>query len=150
LGFLRRLAVDHDLRSVDIDTGLISRNKDTLLQAWPDPRPIQSEAKTNAFDILDSFWPHQHPIGPIKKHQSAQNTEAISGDVMAPMPGKIIDLFVTEGDRVKKGDKLLTLSAMKIEHTLKAPKSGKISKITVSKDQQLQTRGLLVVISDEE
>jgi 3-methylcrotonyl-CoA carboxylase alpha subunit len=150
LGFLRRLSVHEELRSGNLDTGFIARHQESLLLPWADPKPKIVHTQPNAFDILDGFWPHQHPVGPLKRPQRLEQSEAVSGDVMAPMPGKIIDLFVREGDQIKKGDKLLTLSAMKIEHTLKAPKSGTITRITVSKDQQLHNRGLLVVISDEE
>jgi len=150
LGFLRRLSVNDSLRAGDVDTGFIARHQETLLQAWPDPKPHPLVHTTqNAFDIRDGFWPYQPPIGPLKKPQGQETSETISGDIMAPMPGKIIDLFVHLGDHVTKGDRLLTLSAMKIEHTLKAPKSGFITNITVTKDQQLHERGLLVVISDE-
>ena len=46
------------------------------------------------------------------------------GSVMAPMPGKIIALLVTAGEKVAKGTPLLILEAMKMEHTVTAPSTG--------------------------
>ena len=46
--------------------------------------------------------------------------------LIAPMPGKVIALFVEPGSTVTKGDKLLVLEAMKMEHTLCAPADGTV------------------------
>ncbi len=42
----------------------------------------------------------------------------------APMPGTIIDFAVKQGDEVSAGDKLVTMEAMKMEHTIRAPGAG--------------------------
>ncbi|MGH6933469.1 MAG: biotin carboxylase N-terminal domain-containing protein [Dongiaceae bacterium] len=49
--------------------------------------------------------------------------------VAAPMPGKIIQVAVKVGDRVKRGSALIVLEAMKMEHTILAPADGKIAKV---------------------
>ncbi|GGE20123.1 3-methylcrotonyl-CoA carboxylase subunit alpha [Polymorphobacter glacialis] len=49
---------------------------------------------------------------------------AANGAILSPMPGRIIAVFVGEGEAVTKGQKLLTLEAMKMEHTLVAPFDG--------------------------
>ncbi len=50
--------------------------------------------------------------------------EAAEGGLKAPMPGKVIALMVAAGAVVKKGDPLLVLEAMKMEHTISAPRDG--------------------------
>jgi len=63
--------------------------------------------------------------------------------IQAPMPGMIIDYKVNEGEKVKSGDVVLILEAMKMENSLTAPASGTIKKInckagsSVSKDETL-------------
>ncbi|MFM5931455.1 MAG: biotin carboxylase N-terminal domain-containing protein, partial [Novosphingobium sp.] len=54
---------------------------------------------------------------------------AHDGDILSPMPGKIIAVEVTEGQSVTKGQKLLTLEAMKMEHTLTAPFDGTVAEL---------------------
>jgi len=50
------------------------------------------------------------------------------GSLLAPMPGKVIKLFVKQGDKVKKGDPLIIMEAMKMEHTVRSPTDGIIKK----------------------
>jgi 3-methylcrotonyl-CoA carboxylase alpha subunit len=62
-----------------------------------------------------------------------------SGDasVRSPLPGKIIDLRVKAGDTVSKGQALLVLEAMKMEHTLAAPDDGKIKSVRCAVGEQV-------------
>ncbi len=66
-----------------------------------------------------------------------------SKEILAPMPGLILQVHVKEGDEVSKGDSLLTLEAMKMENVLKSPGDGVIKKVhaeigkSVEKNQQL-------------
>ncbi len=52
-----------------------------------------------------------------------------AGDLTSPMPGKVVQVFVREGDKVKKGDLLMILEAMKMEHRILSPQDGVIKKI---------------------
>ena len=72
--------------------------------------------------------------------------ELQAGGLVAPMPGKVIDLKVKVGSKVKKGDTLVILEAMKMEHQVKASKDGKITKVLIKKDDQLENGALLMVL----
>ena len=72
--------------------------------------------------------------------------EAQTGGLIAPMPGKVIDLKVKVGSKVKKGDTLVILEAMKMEHQVKASEDGKVSKLLIRKDDQLENGALLMVV----
>ena len=72
--------------------------------------------------------------------------EIQAGGLVAPMPGKVIDLKVKVGSKVKKGDTLVILEAMKMEHQVKASKDGKITKVLIKKDDQLENGALLMVL----
>lgn len=52
--------------------------------------------------------------------------------IKAPLPGKILSLFVKEGDTVKKDDKLLMMEAMKMENTIHSDTEGVIKSIKVT------------------
>ena len=76
---------------------------------------------------------------------------AVAGDgaILAPMPGKIIAVGVAEGDRVKAGDKLVTLEAMKMEHSLTAPFDGTVTELNASEGAQVQKDAALVVVVEK-
>jgi len=72
------------------------------------------------------------------------------GEVEAPMPGKVTAVEVSAGDKVEKGQRLLTLEAMKMEHALTAPFSGTIAELNTSKGTQVTEGQLLVRLEPEE
>ena len=69
-----------------------------------------------------------------------------SGTILSPMPGKIIAVEVRKGDLVTKGQKLLTLEAMKMEHTLTAPFDGVVAELNAEAGAQVQVEALLAKI----
>ena len=71
---------------------------------------------------------------------------ASSGAVKAPMDGAIVDVLVSEGERVSKGQLLVVLEAMKMEHPMKAGVDGTVRRIGISKGDQVKNRQLLVEI----
>jgi len=87
----------------------------------------------------------------IEKQLFQENGEAGSdakkGTVVAPLPGIIFSIDVRVGDKVKKGKKLISLMAMKMENEITAPVSGKIQKITVKKGDTVNKGDSLLVIS---
>ena len=73
-----------------------------------------------------------------------------SGTVLAPMPGKVIAIDVHEGQTVERGQPLLTLEAMKMEHRLTAPFDGTVADLSVRAGQQVALEAVLVrIVSDE-
>jgi 3-methylcrotonyl-CoA carboxylase alpha subunit len=71
---------------------------------------------------------------------------ASSGTILSPMPGRIIAVEVTQGQSVTKGQKLLTLEAMKMEHSLTAPFDGVVAELNAETGAQVQVEALLVRI----
>ncbi|WP_332818505.1 acetyl/propionyl/methylcrotonyl-CoA carboxylase subunit alpha [Sphingopyxis sp.] len=72
------------------------------------------------------------------------------GAILSPMPGKVIAVEVAAGDKVTKGQKLLTLEAMKMEHSLTAPFDGVVTELNATSGAQVQVEALLVRIEKEE
>ena len=68
------------------------------------------------------------------------------GAIVSPMPGKIIAVAVKAGDEVAKGAKLLTLEAMKMEHSLAAPFDGIVAELNASEGAQVSEGALLARI----
>ncbi len=60
----------------------------------------------------------------------ADTSEAeVQGDLRSPMPGKIVSVDAAAGDRVASGQTLMTLEAMKMEHTITAPFDGRVTAV---------------------
>ncbi len=70
--------------------------------------------------------------------------------IISFIPGKIIKVFVKVGQRVKKGDQLLVLEAMKMHNLLLAPSNGVISKLNVVAGAKVANKQVLVEIEAEE
>ncbi len=70
----------------------------------------------------------------VTQYEAAASGE---GAVKAPLPGKIIDLRVKAGDKVSKGQPLLVLEAMKMEHTLAAPADGTVKSVRYAVGEQV-------------
>jgi biotin carboxyl carrier protein len=70
----------------------------------------------------------------------------LNNNILAPMPGKIVDLFLNEGDLVNAGEPVLTLEAMKMQNEITAECNGVIRKIRVLKGQSVMKDELLVEI----
>jgi len=73
-----------------------------------------------------------------------------SGNVMSPMPGKINNIALNDGDEVEEGEIVMVLEAMKMEHPIVAPKSGVVSKIGGAVGDLVGDGDLLFVIEGEE
>jgi 3-methylcrotonyl-CoA carboxylase alpha subunit len=79
------------------------------------------------------------------------SSDSISdGAILSPMPGRIIAVNVAAGDVVTKGQKLLTLEAMKMEHTLTAPFDGVVAELNAEAGAQVQVEALLARIEATE
>jgi 3-methylcrotonyl-CoA carboxylase alpha subunit len=66
------------------------------------------------------------------------------GEIEAPMPGKVTAVEVLRGEKVAKGQRLLTLEAMKMEHSLTAPFDGTIAELNAKAGAQVTVGQLLV------
>jgi 3-methylcrotonyl-CoA carboxylase alpha subunit len=84
-------------------------------------------------------------IGPFRSRGSGHH-HASDGGILSPMPGRIIAVEVAAGDAVVKGQKLLTLEAMKMEHTLTAPFDGVVAELNAEAGAQVQVEALLARI----
>ena len=80
------------------------------------------------------------------RHDAGSHHSAADGAILAPMPGKVIAVLVAEGQQVAKGDKLLTLEAMKMEHTLTAPFDGTVAELSAVAGAQVQVEAMLARI----
>ncbi len=70
----------------------------------------------------------------------------MSAEILAPMPGNIVEILVKEGDEVKEDDELLILEAMKMENPICAPSDGVVKEIRVKEKDTVEVDQVLVVL----
>ncbi len=80
----------------------------------------------------------------IKKERRVEISEG--EPVKAMLPGVITKIIVREGEKVKKGDTLFILEAMKMENEVKSPKDGIVKQITVKEGERVEVGDILAVI----
>ena len=74
------------------------------------------------------------------------DAETVEGGLVAPMPGKVLIVDVEAGDRVRAGQVLVVMEAMKMEHQITAPADGEVAEVRASVGDQVDNGELLVVI----
>lgn len=93
-----------------------------------------------SFDILDL----SNRTGKAKASSNLSHDK-----IMAPMPGKITKIFVSVGQKVKKGDALIVMEAMKMEYTLKSDIEATVEIVNGQLNQQVNLGHLLVKLHPE-
>ncbi len=83
----------------------------------------------------------------LLRHAADEGTEH-GGNLTAPMPGKIISLSVKAGDTVKKGDALMVMEAMKMEHGINAPADGVVEEVFFAVGDQVSDGAELIRIAE--
>lgn len=86
----------------------------------------------------------------VNRHDAGGAASAADGAILAPMPGKVIAVDVSEGDAVTAGQRLMVLEAMKMEHALTAPFDGTVTELSASEGGQVQVEAVLCVVEPEE
>ena len=86
------------------------------------------------------------PTAPPVKAAAKPQPAAGNGNLTAPMPGTILKILVSKGDKVEAGQPLIILEAMKMENNINASASGTVASIEVSPGQTVDTGQLLLTI----
>jgi 3-methylcrotonyl-CoA carboxylase alpha subunit len=89
-----------------------------------------------------------HRLTLIEPLAGADDAEAPGGKLIAPMPGRIIAVLVEPGADVTKGQPLIVMEAMKMEHTIKAPAEGRVEKIRYAVGDQVEDGAELIVFEE--
>ena len=117
---------------------------------------LELDGRRRAFALVraDDRWHVQSPDGDVQLTELPRfpdrSLEAPAGGLVAPMPGKVVDVLVQPGAKVQAGDLLLLLEAMKMEHRITAPASGVITDVRVQPGEQVANGALLVVLEESQ
>ncbi|RUN78234.1 acetyl/propionyl/methylcrotonyl-CoA carboxylase subunit alpha [Sphingomonas sp. TF3] len=141
-----RLNADHNFRVNLLENGKpISVDFDIALY---DGGTNWEPSKGGSFDEIDArevlYVEGGAPFDYRLERRVATGASAADGAILSPMPGRIIAVEVAAGDTVTKGQKLVTLEAMKMEHSLTAPFDGTIAEVNAEIGGQVQEGVVLV------
>lgn len=126
----------------------------------PDGRPVQAIVDGQSFEVEVDAPPHER--GPVEREAAVERdvsrTEvagasvSLPGDgavtIAAPLPGTIVSIGVSVGDRVEHGQELCVLEAMKMNNPIRATQAGVVKEVLVSVGQQVQHNHPLLVMTE--
>ena len=123
-----------------------------LVSATPDRVVLSVDGVEHAFDVArygDEVFVDS-PLGPVRLTAQARfpdpDSAVAQGSLLAPMPGSVIRVGAAVGDKVKAGQPLIWLEAMKMEHTITAPGAGVLAELNVAAGQQVDVGAVLARI----
>jgi 3-methylcrotonyl-CoA carboxylase alpha subunit len=92
----------------------------------------------------------QHTLTSYDPYAPGGDGEVGEGSLAAPMPGKVVAVLVQQGERVEKGRPLMILEAMKMEHTITAPREGVVATLNFGVGSLVREGAELLALSAEE
>jgi propionyl-CoA carboxylase alpha chain len=135
--------VQHDLEGV------------AVVEATPTRVVLDVNGVTETYDVavgqewvdVDGPW-GSITLTPVPTFVDPADVVA-EGSLLAPMPAAVISVAVTDGQHVVKGDVVVVLEAMKMQHTITAPTDGVVSELSVTPGTQVESGAVLAVIAHE-
>jgi glutaconyl-CoA decarboxylase len=122
-----------------------------LAEALITPRwspPARTTPAAAAPAVRVAARPSEPTIAPPPLTRASTDGHVV-GALTAPMPGKILSVEVSHGDRVSRGQTLVILEAMKMKNAIKSPYDGVVLEIRVRPDQTVAHGDLLVQVGEE-
>ncbi len=83
----------------------------------------------------------------VKEQKVEEKKDNVEGrEILAPIQGNVIEVLVKKGSKIKKGDVLLLIEAMKLENEVNAPVDGEVVEVLVQKGQMVTANQVLIKI----
>ncbi|MFD6192758.1 acetyl/propionyl/methylcrotonyl-CoA carboxylase subunit alpha [Streptomyces sp. NPDC060275] len=152
---VKRYAVageEHEVRYGHTRTGLTAEGV-RVVHAGPDRVVLEADGVQRPFDIA-RYGDHIHVnttrLTALPRFPDP-TTQHAPGSLLAPMPGTVVRVAegLTEGTTVQAGQPLLWLEAMKMEHRITAPVTGKLTVLPAAPGQQVEVGALLAVVEGD-
>ena len=106
---------------------------------------VVEEAGALALFVGGESW-RLDEVDPLAPPQGA---DATAGHLAAPMPGRVVQLLVAAGDRVRRGQPMMVVEAMKMEHTIAAPRDGVVAAVRYRAGDLVEEGAELIALADE-
>ncbi|HNX31441.1 MAG TPA: biotin/lipoyl-binding protein [Holophaga sp.] len=139
------LKVEPTSFSVILDGHSVGVNIDRIKNPDPDLHGFRASVYDGAYDFT-----LQDPHKTLLAAAMARQPQGGSGLVKALMPGKVLKLFVKEGEVVEEGQPLLLLEAMKMQNEYTSPSNARIAKIHVEEGMNLEINAPMLSLAPVE
>lgn len=116
---------------------------------WVDQTKVSARMARDK-DVLTVFWGNGYVFDVVDPLARAAEDVAGGNVIVAPMPGVVKAVFATPGQVVALGDRLAILEAMKMEHSLLAPRDGVVDEVMVVAGTQVEDGTALIVLVEDE
>src|SRR5690606_5318665 len=138
---------DDELRIIGPEGSLVaegSMGSDGTLEAVLDGRRVKAGIVRLGDELTILLPGRTHRLTLVDPRRAGDTDEAAGGQLTAPMPGKVVQVLVSEGAKVEKGQALMIIEAMKMEHTITAPARGVVAKLLFSAGDQVPESAVLL------
>lgn len=120
---------------------VVARVDGERFEVWPESAPPSAQAGQAGPEISIPSEPAQPGLKPAAP-------AAGGNELAAPLPGVIVAVLVQPGDRVSRGQELVTLEAMKMKNAIKSHREGTVDSVAVSVGDQVAHGQTLVTFKD--
>lgn len=144
-----RLSMTHDGRAMEADVIEVAPNTYSVLvsghayEVRVEPAPGGLRIHTGAREFRAEIEDPRTWRGRSGGAVEAEGRQ----EVIAPMPGKVVRLLVTQGQKVEAGQGLLVVEAMKMQNEIRSPKSGIVERIVVAEGQTVNAGEPLAIVA---
>ncbi len=121
-------------RKEDLELGASELSYVRPVNTSQEVSPFGGHSPLNSNYFLDK---NQNSIPIYARFEKNENESQNKNQILSPLPGKVLKIYKSEGDAVEKGETLILLEAMKMEHQLKAGQHGEILKLNVKENQDV-------------
>jgi len=98
-------------------------------------KAVITEGNKEKFVFVDG---NVYKVKPVELTATRKTKRKEEGDLSSPISGKVVSVKTKKGDKVKKGDILMVIEAMKMEYLIRAPFAGKIKKVNFKEKDQIE------------
>jgi len=98
-------------------------------------KAVITEGNKEKFVFVDG---NVYKVKPVELTASRKSKKKEEGDLSSPISGKVVNVKVKKGNKVKKGDVLMVIEAMKMEYLIRAPFAGKVKKVNFKEKDQIE------------
>ncbi|AKF04705.1 acetyl/propionyl/methylcrotonyl-CoA carboxylase subunit alpha [Sandaracinus amylolyticus] len=113
--------------------------------------PDGHRVRARVIEHDERWYVHADGVSIVVREQPRfrdRDADAAADGCVAPMPGKILQVLVSEGQHVAAGDTIVVMEAMKMEHAVKAPHEGVITELRARVGDQVEGGVLIAVVSE--
>ena len=115
-------------------------------EAFVSTLPGDYGARSNSLSVVVGLRKYQVDLRDPRQWRRTGSSIESEGpqEIIAPMPGKIVKILVTQGQQVERGQGLLVIEAMKMQNELRAPRAGRVERVYLDEGRGVDSGARLV------